>query len=1612
MNRQRALRISARILKWIGGALAALALVTLATILIVRTAWFENYVRGKIIAVTEESTGGQVGIGSFKFEWRRLEATAGDFVLHGNETGGSPPLVRARTVTVRLKLLAGLKRMVDLEYLGIDQLAANVIVSPDGRTNIPEPKVPRKSNQSALDTIVDLAIHKFELTNGSLAFAQQSIPIEGRGEDLRVQLFYRALPAGYQGELHVGRLQITQAYGRPVTASLDAPVTIGKDSIGVANARIATRDSQIVINASVSNMASPVISAHAIAHVSLAEVQRAANLAAAGIRMDPCRKNTPCFGDADVELETHGDELRISSAKLNVGRSSFEASGAPNQTIQFNGKIALDEVARLFRASSPVDEVVTLSGDARISDARDISMNGKIAGFGGEFTGHASLADFARFELKGDLRDLKLGNLEKEFLSTRASAEGYDGVLRGPITASGTFKAPGVSGLRAEASLSIAPSISPESHGVPVSGQINAIYDGASDSLNLGRSYLELPHSRIGFAGVLGRHLDVDLSSTNTGDFHPALAMAMKQPPAGMPFALRGGKVELNASVDGSLASPSISGHVLSDRFSVEQRNFDRVSADFTASATGASIEHATLQRQTLLAQLSGSVGLRAWSFDNESAVRLTFDLRNGDIADALALAGENEVPVKGSLTASAQITGSLGNPQGAVQVAAANGVAYDQQFDKADARIELADGIIRLVSLDVAVGAGRIEASGTYSHPRDRLLPGRAQVTVNSSAVDLSQFALLRKLRPGLSGAVQLNASGTIDVREVSGAAAFNLDALRADVSARTLRDNAQGYGDLTAHAESAGSNLNFHLDSNLTGATIRVSGSTTLPGTNLSTIARAAPGKDYPLSADIAIQNLNLESALALAGESFPARGALSLNGHFSGTLTDPTGRAQVNLARAAIYDEPIDTLQADVQYVGDSVEVSNLRAASPAGSIAANASLAHPVHQFDRGRLQLRAESTGLRLARVHFLNEQEPGLDGTLKFSADASGEVRDNHGHHEVLFSKLDGNLALNQVTYNGHAFGDATLTSQTKTGAVALKFDSDFASASIHGEGEATLQPDLPIHAKITAGNIRYSNLRGFFKTDSVRPDFDVLLDAQASLDGPAMHPSELRAAIEVPRLDLTTQASARASAPTTIAVANDGAISADFDHSVLRIRTAHLTGRSTDITVTGSAGFTGANRLDLSVKATTDLNLIEQIDREVHAHGAIAVDAAVHGSPSQPLVNGSVRLTNGAFNLESIPNGISNANGVIALNGSSARITNLTAESGGGKVTFTGFSDLTGSTARYSLHASVLHVRTRYQGVTVVNSANLTLGGVAGRGVINGTVTVERVGFNPQSDIGSLLAQLTARTAPGATTPDNSGPLAGVRLDIRVRTASGVRFETTFAETLEGQGDLSVTGTLARPGAVGRIEITQGDMVFFGNEYMVNRGVISFYNPLAIDPQIDISLETTVLSVSVTIGVSGPMDNLKLTYHSDPPLQFQEIVSLLANGRRPSSDPTIVENEAAPPQQSLGQMGETAIVGQAVASPLASRLQRVFGVSELKVDPTFVQGSTLPQATLTLQQRVSNAITFTYSQNLSLSNSELIRVEWALSSRVSAVATRDENGIFGVDFFYKLQFR
>jgi len=109
-----------------------------------------------------------------------------------------------------------------------------------------------------------------------------------------------------------------------------------------------------------------------------------------------------------------------------------------------------------------------------------------------------------------------------------------------------------------------------------------------------------------------------------------------------------------------------------------------------------------------------------------------------------------------------------------------------------------------------------------------------------------------------------------------------------------------------------------------------------------------------------------------------------------------------------------------------------------------------------------------------------------------------------------------------------------------------------------------------------------------------------------------------------------------------------------------------------------------------------------------------------------------------------------------------------------------------------------------------------------------------------------------------------------------------------------------------------------------------------------------------------------------------------------------------------------LQSLGASALLGQAIASPVTGRLQRFFGVTRLKIDPTLTSLTGVennPQARLTIEQQVTPNITFTYITDVTSSDPLVVQVEWALNRNWSAVALREENGLFGLNFLYKRRF-
>src|SRR5579864_3140915 len=98
-----------RILLIVGASLAGLLIVLVVTsILVLQSGWFASFVKQKIIATAQESTGGVVELGSFQFDWRHLTVRIRNFILRGTEPKAADPLVRVELLELHLRLFSGI----------------------------------------------------------------------------------------------------------------------------------------------------------------------------------------------------------------------------------------------------------------------------------------------------------------------------------------------------------------------------------------------------------------------------------------------------------------------------------------------------------------------------------------------------------------------------------------------------------------------------------------------------------------------------------------------------------------------------------------------------------------------------------------------------------------------------------------------------------------------------------------------------------------------------------------------------------------------------------------------------------------------------------------------------------------------------------------------------------------------------------------------------------------------------------------------------------------------------------------------------------------------------------------------------------------------------------------------------------------------------------------------------------------------------------------------------------------------------------------------------------------------------------------------------------------
>jgi len=544
-----------------------------------------------------------------------------------------------------------------------------------------------------------------------------------------------------------------------------------------------------------------------------------------------------------------------------------------------------------------------------------------------------------------------------------------------------------------------------------------------------------------------------------------------------------------------------------------------------------------------------------------------------------------------------------------------------------------------------------------------------------------------------------------------------------------------------------------------------------------------------------------------------------------------------------------------------------------------------------------------------------------------------------------------------------------------------ITLNTKVAESYVKASGSVSLVSDYHATANLEAHGLPLAPLLANYLPE-YSEDMRGQAEINASLTGPLKDPARVEAHVVIPKLSLGYQ---------SIEIANTSPIHVNYRSGVLALDRTEIKGTHTQLQLQGEIPFDRARPVNASAHGTVDLQIIQILNPEMDSAGQLTLDVTARGTRARPEVQGQARITNAAFQVPGSPLGVEKINGEFAISNTRVEITQLTAESGGGELTAGGFMTYQPQ-VQFGFGLTAKGVRLRYpRGVRAQLNGQLALNGTPESALLNGQVRINRLSFTQEFDLSTFANQFAGESAPQ---PDQ-GFRQNVKLDVALRSAQELN-ATSAKLSLQGAADMHVRGTIAEPVIVGRASLTGGDVFFLRRRYEVQNGVVDFANPVHTEPVVNLTVTAAVNQYHLGLHFVGPLDRLRTTYTSDPPLPPVDVINLLAFGKTAEQS---VASGGTP-----ASLGAQSVLAQGLSSQVSSRIEKFVGISHLSIDPTLGGNQGNAGARLALQQRVTKNLLFTFETDVTTSTGQIVQLQYQMSQGWSVSVTRDEYGSYAVD--------
>jgi len=740
-------------------------------------------------------------------------------------------------------------------------------------------------------------------------------------------------------------------------------------------------------------------------------------------------------------------------------------------------------------------------------------------------------------------------------------------------------------------------------------------------------------------------------------------------------------------------------------------------------------------------------------------------------------------------------------------------------------------------------------------------------------------------------------------------------------------------------------------------------------------------------PFTLHFDLRNANLAEVAQLAGVAQPLSGNLDMSVTVSGTRASPHGDGHLELHNGTVYGVGVPLLTSDLRLAGGELQFNNIDASAYGALLSGSAavstsSLTETNTDWAKTEFRLNLSGRNLDLARFPRLQTSRFTADGVVDFTLRASGTPEQ---------PAIEAHVHLKDLALDKERAGDFYVDAVTHGHELDLNAHSDFDKADLTILGSVGLEHDFPADLNLAFHHLDVNSLLRIYLPGKITGHSP--LEGTLHVRGPLRTPRDLKADAELQAFSVeVAHVQVQSVAPIRFEVANQ----------VLLVENFHLAGSGTDFTAHGRAHLTGAQELDVRLDGSVNMTLLQSLNPKILARGNLGVNLNASGTLSQPVLQGRLEVKDIFVSHNDFPSGLSALNGVLLFDRNRIQIESLSGSTGGGTVALTGSATYQGGVFLLDFGATAHDVRLRYPpGVSSTANADVRLTGTTNSALLSGDVVVTKLAVTPGFDFGAYIV----RSRQTVVLSDSDSLSSRLKLDVHVVTTPELQMQSAVAR-LSGNADLRVRGTAERPAILGRVEVLEGEISFNGNKYKLERGDVTFANPAKTQPIIDLQAATRVRDYDITVQFRGDAsvpNGLKVTWQSEPQLPEADVIALLTLGR------THEESASVASSGGFGFGGEASnlLINQALNSTVNSRLQRLFGASRVKIDPQGLASETAlvrgPQ--VTVEQEVMSNLTLTYSTNVSVSNQQIIQLEYHVTRAISIVALRDWNGVVSFDF-------